>query len=118
MALIPAGQIIVRPPSDITIYNDPLDPGPMNTVTVYTPPPQNEPGIIDKLIEWWNSPRPGPKPLPAPKPKSGPLVVYQKPRYSTKKLPRYGRKYTGWQKYNRELFEKFGGSGRVDPIFF
>lgn len=47
---------------------------------------------------------------------AGPLVVYQKPRYSTKRLPKYGRHYTGAMKLDMEAFEKFRGSGRIDPM--
>lgn len=49
---------------------------------------------------------------------AGPLVVYQKPRYSTKRLRRYGHKYVGSSKVNLVQFQTFKGSGYPDPILF
>ena len=53
-----------------------------------------------------------------PKPSSGALVVYRKPRYSTKRLRLYGNKYTGATKVNLEQFNTFYGGGNPDPILF
>jgi hypothetical protein len=59
------------------------------------------------------------KALPAPVVShAGPLVVYQKPRYSTKRLRRYGNRYVGSTKVNLAQFRTFKGSGYPDPILF
>ena len=82
---------------------NPIIEEPDDRVVVYQPPPPRqsprEPWS-KRLIGWITD------------------SSYTPPRYSTRKLIRYGNNYIGATLLNKESFEKFRGSGRGDPILF
>ena len=114
--------------SNFIFMPNPIIEEPDDRLVVYDPTKQpRKKTFVDRVIEWWKTPKPSPPPLPPPKPipalpappvTAGPLVIYRPPRYGTRKLTKYGNLYIGQVKLNKEAFEKFRGSGRVDPVLF
>lgn len=114
--------------SNFIFMPNPIIEEPDDRIVVYQPPPsqpKREPWY-KRLLSWTTSnssytPPPERLALPAPEvpiSNNQAMVIYTPPRYSTRKLTRYGNKYIGATLLNKDSFEKFRGSGRTDPILF
>lgn len=119
--------IFIKYISNFIFMPNPIIEEPDDRVVVYQPPPPRQPREpwYKRLIGWITDSSYTPPKRPAlPAPPVVPIsdnqamVIYTPPRYSTRKLTRYGNNYIGATLLNKESFEKFRGSGRGDPILF
>lgn len=120
--------IFIKYMSNFIFMPNPIIEEPDDRVVVYQPPPRQPPREpwYKRLIGWITdssyTPPPQRPALPAPPvvPVSDnqAMVIYTPPKYSTRKLTRYGNNYIGATLLNKDSFEKFRGSGRGDPILF
>lgn len=120
--------IFIKYMSNFIFMPNPIIEEPDDRVVVYQPPPpqpKREPWY-KRLIGWITDdssyvPPPKRPALPAPEvpiSNNQAMVIYTPPKYSTRKLTRYGNNYIGATLLNKDSFEKFRGSGRGDPILF
>lgn len=115
--------IFIKYMSNFIFMPNPIIEEPDDRVVVYQPP--REKPWYEKIVDWVSNLTytPPPKRLALPAPEvpisnNQAMVIYTPPKYSTRKLVRYGNNYVGATLLNKETFEKFKGSGRTDPILF